>query len=115
MNPSELNGLHILHVLSVIGLVASTFYACAGAPETRKKLLVWAGIAGVVSLLTGLRMWQGMYGFSGGWVWVKLVCWLGISILGGMAYRRRGRVKLWMILTLLLTLIALTMVYVRPF
>jgi hypothetical protein len=66
-------------------------------------------------LLTGVRMWQGVYGFAGGWAVVKLVCWLGISAFGGLAYRRRAKAGLWMFLTLLLALIALVMVYVKPF
>jgi len=115
MNPHELTSLHLLHVFSAIALVATTFYACAGAPETRKKVLMWSGIASLVVLLTGIRMWQGLYGFAGGWAVVKLVCWLGLSAFGGLAYRRREQASLWLILTLVLTATALLMVYVRPF
>jgi hypothetical protein len=115
MNPQELNSLHILHVLSAMGLLGTTFYACAGAPETRKKVLMWSGIASLLVVLTGIRLWQGLYHFSGGWAWVKLVCWLGLSALGGIAYRRREKAGTWIILALALTAIALAMVYVRPF
>jgi hypothetical protein len=115
MNPSELNALHIIHVAAVLVLVATTFYACAGAPETRKKILMWSGIASLLVALTGVRMWQGIYGFHGVWAIVKLVCWLGLSAFGGLAYRRREQASLWITLSLVLSVVALVMVYVKPF
>jgi len=115
MNPHELNTLHILHVVSVIGLVGATFYACAGAPVTRKKTLMWGGLASLLVVLTGVRMWQALYDFSGGWALVKVVCWLGLSAFMGLAYRRREHAARWIYLTIALTTIALVMVYVRPF
>jgi len=115
MNPQELNSLHILHVLSAIALVGTVFYACAGAPDTRKSLLMWSGIASLVVVLTGFRIWQGVFHFAGGWAYVKIVCWLGLSAFGGIAYRRRKKARLWIILTLILTTTALAMVYVKPF
>jgi hypothetical protein len=115
MNPQELNALHIVHVFSAIGLVGTTFYACAGAPGTRKKLLMWSGIACLLVFLTGFRLWQGVFHFAGGWAYVKIVCWLGLSALGGIAYRQREKAGLWIILALALTATALAMVYVKPF
>jgi len=115
MNPAEYNALHIIHVFSAIGLVAATFYACAGAPETRKKTLMWSGIASLLVLLTGVRMWQSLYSFSSGWAVVKIVCWLGLSAFAGIAYKRRAKAGLWITLTLVLSLLALVMVYVKPF
>ncbi len=115
LSPHEYNSLRILHVLSVIGLVGTVFYACAGAPETRKKVLMWSGIASLLALLTGFRLWQGAYGLAGGWAVVKLVCWLGLSAFAGLAYRRRAQAGLWLKLTLVLAATALAMVYVKPF
>lgn len=115
ISPHEYNALRILHVLSVIVLVGTVFYACAGAPETRKKVLMWSGIASLLALLTGFRLWQGVHQFAGGWAVVKLVCWLGLSAFAGLAYRRRAQAGLWLKLTLVLTATALAMVYVRPF
>jgi hypothetical protein len=60
-------------------------------------------------------MWQAEYHFHGGWVWVKLVCWLGLSAISGIAYRRRGATGLLGLITLALLATALAMVYVRPF
>jgi hypothetical protein len=115
MSIQENNALHILHVFGAIGLVASVFFACAGAPETRKKLLRWSGVANLLLVLTGVRMWQGLYQFQGGWVWVKLFCWLALSAFAGIAYRRREKAQLWVVLSLTAALIALVMVYTRPF
>lgn len=115
MNPQELNALRILHVFSAISLIASVFYACAAAPETRKRLLMWSGIVSLLVALTGIRMWQGMYQFQGVRPVVKIVCWLGLSALGGFAYRKREKAGQWILLALAFTAIALVMVYVRPF
>jgi len=115
MNAAELHSLHILHVLAVLVLVGTTFFACAAPAETRKRVLMWSGIASLGVLLTGFRLWQGLYGLAGVWAIVKLVCWLGISAFGGLAYRRREKTKLWLGLTLALAAFALVMVYVKPF
>jgi hypothetical protein len=60
-------------------------------------------------------MAMGIYHGMPGWVWVKLVCWLGLSAFVGLAYKRRAKAGLWITLTLLLVAIALVMVYVKPF
>lgn len=115
MSPTELNLLHVVHVASVIVLVAYTFYAFAAAPETRKKVLIITGIATLLVLATGIRMWQGMFQFTFmGWIVVKFVCWLGLSALTGMAYRKRDKAGALMTLALVLVVIALVMVYWKP-
>lgn len=116
MNPAESNALHVVHVAAVIVLIAFTFFGFAGAAETRKRVLAITGVASLLVLLTGIRMWQGQYGFAGlGWVFVKLFCWLGLSALTGLAYRKRDQVNTLMVVSLVLTITALVMVYVRPF
>ncbi|KXU37384.1 hypothetical protein AXK12_01930 [Cephaloticoccus capnophilus] len=115
MSAAELHSLHILHVFAVFVLIGTTFFACAGPAETRKRVLMWSGIASLVVLLTGFRLWQGLYGMAGMWAVVKLVCWLGLSAFGGVAYRRREKAKLWLRLTLVFAAIALVMVYLKPF
>ena len=115
MSLPEIRALHIIHVFAAVGLVASLFYACAGEPGTRKKVMMWSGIASLLVLLTGIRMWQGIYNFKGGWVIVKLLCWLILSGLGGVAYRKRANTSSWIVLGLGAALIALVMVYTQPF
>jgi len=116
MNIHELNMLHLLHVFGVLVLVAYTFFAFAGAPETRKRVLMITGIASLVVLLTGIRLWQGLFSFSAmGWVIVKLVCWLGLSALTGMAYRKRERAGTLKLVVLVLAFVALVMAKYKPF
>ncbi len=119
LNPHELNALQILHVFAAFALVGTVFYACAGAPETRKKVLMGSGIASLVMLATGGRMWMmlkpALQQQGQGWLVAKVFCWLGISLFAGFSYRRRAQAGLWIFLTLLLALTAVAMVRVRPF
>lgn len=111
---AELNLLHVLHVASVVVLIAFTFFAFAAAPETKKRVMIITGVATLLIALTGIRMWQTMYAWHGGWVWVKIVCWLGLSALAGIGYRKRDKAGLFMTIVLLLAVIALVMVYWKP-
>ena len=116
MKPAEFNLLHVVHVASVVVMIAYTFFACAAAPETRKKVMMVTGIASLLALLTGIRMWQGAFSFTmAGWIWIKVVCWLGLSALTGVAYRKRASAGTFMAVALVLAVLALIMVYYKPF
>ena len=116
MHPNESNLLHILHVAAALVLMGHTFYALAAPPETRKKVLIWSGRAALVMLLTGLRMWQTVYGFApAGWLVVKFVCWLGLSALAGIAYRKREQAGALAWIAMILAVTAVAMVYLKPF
>ena len=117
MNPKELALLHIFHLVAVLVMTGYTFFAFAGPADTRKRVLAITGIASLLVLLTGIRMWQGLFGFAAfGWIFVKLACWLGLSALTALAYRKRERANLLMVVTLVLLIVAVTMVsYVRLF
>ena len=95
-------------------MIGAIFFACAGAPETRKRALMWSGIASVVAVVAGMRMAFTIYHGMHGWIWVKVVCWIGLAGLVGVAYRRRAQARLWVWLTLILAALALVMVYVQP-
>ena len=116
MTPSELATLHIIHVFGVLALFGYAFFAAGAPPETRKSALMNSGIAALVVLGTGIRLWQGLYDFTFfGWILVKLLCWAGLAALTGVAYRRREQARILMVAALLLALIALVMVYAKPF
>ena len=116
INPHELVFLHIIHVVSILLLTGFTFLAFVSPPETRKHILRISGIATLAVLLTGIRMWQGLYGFAPlGWIIVKLVCWLGFSTVAGLAYRRRDLTAVLMLAGVGLLAVAVTMVYAKPF
>jgi hypothetical protein len=50
-----------------------------------------------------------------GWIFVKMVCWLGLSALAGIGYRRRGAAGTLAVVAILLSFVAVLMVYTRPF
>jgi hypothetical protein len=116
MSNPEYVALHILHVASVLILFGFTFYAFAAGPETRKKVMIWTGVANLLIIVSGVRMWQAIYGFNPfGWVIVKLIGWLVLAGLAGLAYRRREKVGLWSGLALAIGVISVIMVYAQPF
>jgi hypothetical protein len=115
MSPAELNALRIIHVTSAVGLVAATFYGFAGGPETKKKVMMWGGVATLLLVAAGVRMWAAIYQFHGGWAFVKLGCWLGLSALMGIGYRKRAQAGLWMFVILALAAVAVAMVFTKPF
>ena len=106
---------YILHVVSVLVLTGYTFYAFAAPAETRKRVLMWSGIASVLALVAGFGLQAKLgYGFPG-WLIVKIVCWLGLSALAGMGYRRRESAGALMLVAIGFVLIAVVMVYTKPF
>jgi hypothetical protein len=116
MGTLEFNVLHFVHVTAALMLVGFTFYAFAADPAQRKFTLMWGGIASLVVLLSGLRMWHAQFNMAfAGWIAVKLVTWLIISALAGIGFRRRQHVGLLMLLTLAAAALAVAMVFFKPF
>lgn len=107
----------ILHLLSLIVLTAHTYMAFANPiPENRKRTLIITGVAALLLFISGFGMLTVVkIPFATGWVIVKLVCWLGLSSLAGLAYRKAHLRGLFSTLGLGFIAIALTMVYTRPF
>jgi len=109
------NFYYILHVVSILVLTAYTFYAFAGPAETRKRVMMVTGIASLLALIGGFGLQAKLnYGFPG-WLIVKMVCWLGLSALAGMGYKRRGAVGTLSVVALVLVVVAVFMVYTKPF
>lgn len=113
--PFPMNPLYysLLHVFALFILAAHTFMAFANpAPENRKWTMIITGIASLVVLISagGLMAKLG-YSWGSPWVIGKLVCWLGLSGLAGMAYRMPERRALLSKIALALILVALVMVY----
>lgn len=116
MSFTEYELLHVLHVAAALVLMGQVFYALAAPPETRRRTMIWAGGASLVILLAGMRLWQSIYGFApAGWLVVKIVCWLGLSALAGLAFRRRAQAGLLAWVALALAVTAVAMVYLKPF
>ncbi|AHF90002.1 hypothetical protein OPIT5_06985 [Opitutaceae bacterium TAV5] len=103
----------ILHILSLLVLTGGAFYAFAGAPETRKKVMMITGIASILMLVSGFGLLSKLHNNAfAPWVIVKIVCWLGISALAGIGYRKRDKAPLFMGIILALAAVALWSVYV---
>jgi len=107
----------LLHIFSLLVLTAHTFMAFGNPdPANRKRTMMITGIASLLMFVSGFAMLSlNKIPFSTGWVIVKLFCWLGLSALAGIAYRRahlRGALSL---IALVLVLVAVFMVYFRPF
>ena len=107
---------HLLHVGGVILLAAFTFQAFAApVAATKKRVMMLTGILSVVVLVGGFGLLAKLdLGFPG-WVIGKLVCWLGLSAMAGMAYRKPGSVGMLSLVTSALILAAVYLVYFRPF
>ena len=112
MNPTF---YHILHLGSLIVLLGYTFYGFAAPAETRKRVLMITGMMSLLMLVSGIGLLHKMhYGFPG-WAIVKLVCWLGLSAVAGLAFKRREQANTIMVIAFVLAITAVAMVYVRPF
>jgi CDP-diglyceride synthetase len=104
----------VLHVCSVITLIAVVFSAFAAPrPERKKFVMMLSGIAALVALISAFGMISLKYGnhFST-WMIVKAVVWLAIAALPGVVFRRPELAKLLGWVTAGLILVAVLMVYV---
>ena len=107
----------LLHIFSLLVLTAHTFMAFAHpAPENRRRTLMITGIAALLMLVSGFGMLAiEKIPVVTGWVIVKLFCWLGLSALAGLAYRRPHLRGMFSLVALVLLLVAVFMVVFKPF
>lgn len=108
---------HILHLLALVVLTAQTFMAFANpAPENRKRTMIITGIASLLMLGSGFAMAAVTHTpLNSGWLIVKMGCWLGLSGLAGIAYRKSHLRGILSVVALVLVTVALFMVYLKPF
>jgi uncharacterized membrane protein SirB2 len=107
----------LLHIFSLLVLTAHTFMALASPdPANRKRTLMITGIASLLMLGSGFAMLGiNKIPMASGWVIVKLFCWLGVSAIAGLAYRKVHLRGMLSTVALALLLTALVMVIFRPF
>ncbi len=105
---------YLLHLFSLFVLTAHTFMAFGNPdPANRKQTMIITGIATLLVLVSGFGLLAKLHpGQFPGWVIVKLVCWLGLSALAGIVYRRPHLRGLLATVALGLILVALFMVYI---
>lgn len=110
----------ILHVASMVFLVAAVFAIFAGAPESKRKTLsMLVGVLSVLALVGGFGLASSVHHMPNPitwpfWIWGKVVCWLGISAIGGMAFKRRAKPAVFIALLVVFVLLAVVLVYTRP-
>jgi len=106
----------VLHVLAGFILVAFTFVGFAAPTAANKRrVMMFTGIASVVMLIAGFGLQAKLHVGFPGWLIVKLVCWLGLSAISGMAFKKPENAGKLSMIALLLVAIAVFCVYVRPF
>lgn len=105
----------LLHLFSLFVLTAHTFMAFGNPdPANRKRTMMITGIASLLVLVSGFGLMAKLHPteYGSAWVIVKLFCWLGLSALAGMVYRRPHLRGALAAVALGLILIALFMVYI---
>ena len=104
------------HVLGVMLLVATTFAAFASPdPARRRQSLIASGVLSLIVLTGGMGLLARLgYGWPV-WVFGKLACWLVLSALAGIAFRKPDAVGGLRLVAVLAIGIALWLVYAKPF
>lgn len=82
-------------------------------PKNRRKTGMITGILALLMLIGGFGLVATMKVGFPWWVIVKLVCWLGLASISGMAYRKPQRIPMLTIVAIALILIAIITVYFR--
>jgi hypothetical protein len=107
----------IIHVVGVILLTAYTFQAFVAPLPHRARILRLTGILSLVVLFTGIGLF--LYGDLDDempiWLIFKLACWLWLSGLAGMAFRRPEKAQSFALISVVLIALAVFAVYQKPF
>lgn len=105
----------LIHVVSVFVLTALTFYLFAAPARARTAALVFSCIASFVAFYGGLGL---VFKFGlgwPGWVLVKIACWFVLTLLMALCYRERQWAGLLSVIATLAVIVAVLMVYLKPF
>lgn len=104
-----------LHVASAFLLAAVTFKVLAKPdPATRKRNLMVAGIFAFTMLVGGFGLHARLELQWYGWLIGKIVCWVVLASLAGLAYRKPEKTGALIWASRLAVLIAVYLVYFRP-
>ena len=109
---------YFLHVASAFLLVGYTFFVFASPklPENRRKVMIISGVLSLVMLFGGFGLVAKVYDNSWhSFVLIKMACWLGLSAMAGIAYRKPEQVRTLSYITRALVLVAVWAVYYKPF
>lgn len=106
---------YVLHVVAAFALVGFTFAAFAApVPTNRIKIMVLSGIATLAMVVAGFGLMAKLsYTFTP-WLIAKIVCWLILSALSGIAFRRPALAPFLSGFALLVIGVAVYCVYYKP-
>ena len=106
----------VLHLISVLLMCGVTFAAFAAPhPDNRRQMLMASGSLSLLVFLSGFGV-MGVMGLGfPGWALVKVVCWLVLSGLAGMAFRMPERVPALRAAAAAAIVVAVAMAVYRPF
>lgn len=105
----------MLHVASAFLLTAFTFQAFAAPhPARRRSTLILTGVLSLVVLVAGVGVVHKTGIGWPPWVIIKIVVWLGISALAGLAFRRPGSGWFLTMVAIGLLAVAVWAVYMKP-
>jgi hypothetical protein len=104
---------HLLHLVGLFVMTAYTFRAFAAPGSNRRGNLMISGIASLVVVVAGFGLLAKLKLDFSAWIIIKVVCWLVLSGLAGMAHRK-GRAGILPLVALLLITAAVYAVYFRP-
>jgi len=103
-----------LHVVSMVLLTAFIFQSFANPdPKNKKRTGMITGILALTMLIAGFGMVSTMKVGFPVWVIIKLLCWVGLVSISGMAYRKPERIPALTAAAIGLVLIAVVTVYFR--
>ena len=88
--------------------------ALGWALAARKRVLMITGIASLVALVAALGLQAKLQIGWPGWLFVKIACWLVLSALAGIGYRKRESVQALIYIALAAVVVAVLMVYLKP-
>lgn len=95
-------------------LTAFLFQAFANPdPKNKKRTGMITGILALLMLIGRFALVATMKVGFPWWIIVKLVCWLGLASISGMAYRKPQRIPLLTFVAIALILTAIVTVYFR--
>lgn len=107
---------HVLHLISVFLLVGILFWALSDpSQEKRKSALKWSGITSLLTLVAGFGLLAKLGTGFPIWVTIKLICWLFLTGLVGMAYRMPEKRSLLLGAGIFFVSLAVLMVSLKPF
>ena len=107
----------LLTVFGLFGLIAVYWNDSVPKPALRKALMMSHGV-GLLFLLVagfGLAARLNLMGHLPGWVYAKLGIWLLVGGAPNLIKRQPQKAALWLVVTLIIVLLAVTFAVTKPF